>query len=125
VPKLKDDDTDVNVNLYDAGLWLALTDEAFFHKRKDVAVGTGPLIISNVTVYCVPTPEFKAYKGELPFGLLPSDDREMVHKKLGKPALEIKRRRLDRWTIDGVWTFIQYTADLRAIDNLSLQAPDE
>ena len=124
-PKLNPGDTSVNVERRDSGLYLAFSDEAFFRKRKGVPIGTGPLILTNVTVYCEPTPEFRAYKDELPFGLLPSDGRDAVRNKLGAPELEIDWQNLDRWTIDRMWTFVQYKDDLKVIDNLSLQLPDE
>ena len=124
-PKLKPDDTSVNVERRDSGLFLAFTDEAFFHQKKGVPVGTSPLILTNVTVYCVATPEFMPYKDTLPFKLLPSDGRDAVHRKLGAPELEIEWDNLDRWTIDGKWVFVQHTDDLKAIGNLSLQLPDE
>jgi hypothetical protein len=88
-PKLKPGDTSVNVERRDSGLYLVFTDDAFFHKKKGVPVGTGPLVLTNVTAYCVPTPDFKAYRGALSFGLLASDGRDAVRGKLGMPELEI------------------------------------
>ena len=86
-PRLPPDDTDVNVERKYLGLYVVLTDDAFFHGKENAPIGVGPLILTNVTVYCAPTPDFEAFTGALPFGLDPSDDQEAARRKLGKPEL--------------------------------------
>ena len=123
VPSLNDGDTDVYVERKDLGLFLVFTDEAYF-KKTDDPIGKGPVVLTNVTVYCEATPDFKAYQGPLPFGLHVTGDRQAALKALGQPEEEIDDLNIDRWTINGAWVFIKYNEDLKSMVDFSFQTPD-
>jgi hypothetical protein len=123
-PKLKRGDTDAYVEIPTAGLYFVFTDEAFFRKTPGAKIGTGPLLLTNVTVYCTPTDKYAPYAGTLPFGLECSDSRDAARAKLGMPQVAIDRRRLDRWTIDDIWVYAVYARDLQSTERAGVQLPD-
>lgn len=123
-PHLPEGDTDANVDVKELGCYLVFTDDAFYHRKGDQLIGKGPLLLTNVSVYCEPTSDYKAFTSPLPFGLLPSMARSEVLKKIGQPDIADEDLLLDRWTVDGVWVFVNYTDGFHSISNFSLQLPD-
>jgi hypothetical protein len=125
MPKLKRGDTDVNVEVPEAGLYFVFTDEGFFDERSGLAIRAGALLLTNVTMYCQDISGFRAYTSGLPFGIVRSDSRAAVRAKLGAPEIADDDLRMDRWSRDGVWAFVNYTdRPPFLIENVSVQIPD-
>lgn len=124
LPELHDGDAKAYVESHKDGLYVVLTDEAFFRKTEGASIGSGPLLVTNITAYCRALGEYEPFDGELPFGILASDGPDAVRSKMGEPGLFNERAKVERWTRDDIWIFVKYDRAVEAIDRLTLQAPD-
>jgi hypothetical protein len=122
--KLKKGDTKANVPVPKAGVELVFADEAFFFKRKDLAIGEGELLFTSVMFYAEIPGKWKAYPGPLPYGLSFSDPPAKVYEMLGKPEWSNEMIGNNRWSKDGRWLFVVFTPDKQAIQRVIVQIPD-
>jgi hypothetical protein len=122
-PKLKRGDFDAYVEVPQKGLYFVFRDEAFYQNRQDAQIGTSPLILVNVSMYCTRVENYKPYVGMLPFGLLCSNGRDSVRATLGPPELSSDETRKDRWTREGVWLFVTYSGGFQSIRSTTVQLP--
>jgi hypothetical protein len=123
-PKLKRGDVDVNIDITDAGMYFVFTDEAFARKRRGVAIGAGPLLLTNVSMCSDAMSGYTTYAGPLPFSLSFSDGRDAVRSKLGPPEDPDDQSTIDRWTKCGVWVFADYADDFQSTVSVGVQLPD-
>lgn len=121
-PKLGDGDFNTGLVLADEGLELTFTDEAKHHKRRDLAIGEGALLLTSVRFNSAEIPDFQAYAAALPFGVAFPMSQAQVQGVLGPPEFTNARLRLDRWTRDGWWVFAQYGKTSGTLSNFSVQA---
>src|SRR5262245_55798206 len=75
-PKLDKGDFDTNIEISHSGIEFIYTDEAFFRNQDNAAIGAGPLLLTNVSMYSDATPGFSTYQGPLPYSLAFSDGRD-------------------------------------------------
>ena len=68
------------------GFALVFTDEAYFFGNKNDPIGRGKLFYSGFFLYKQGKDNYSEYKYTLPFGILFSDKREDVIKKLGSES---------------------------------------
>lgn len=124
-PKLKKGDVQANVTVPNAGLEFAFVDEAFFYKRKDLAIGEGDLILTTVMFYADDPGKWTGYAKPLPFDLSFSQTIPAVIEHLGPPEVTIERMGIRRWRKQDRWLFVVSKADKHSIRRIAVQIPDQ
>jgi hypothetical protein len=120
--KLEEDDTDVRIDLKNTGITLVFTDEAFFHRRDDLAIGEGTLILTQV-ILMLQHSRASLYKGPLPFGLERDDSQEDLRGRFGAPARENPRFLWDEWRLDDLILSATYVKDLKSLSRVGIRLP--
>jgi hypothetical protein len=122
--RLKKGDTKVNVPSPKLGIELVFADEAFFLKRRDMAIGEGELLLTAVMFNAEGLGKWKAYAGVLPFALRFSNLPPEVYDRLGRPEWSNDLIGNNRWTKDGRWLFVVFAPDKQSIRRVIVQVPD-
>lgn len=114
-PKLKKGE------LYDHTKFLKQGFVLVFRESEDPK--TSQLVLADVQIFSDAEHGFKSFDGELPGGIVFSDTRAEVRKKLGKPTRSKDMLRKDFWDKKGYIRTVQYARDTGQIQMVSLAAP--
>jgi hypothetical protein len=84
---------------------------------------TSQVVLADVQIYSAAKGGFSAFSGKLPDGLVFSDTRTEVRKKLGKPSRSKAQLNKDFWDRKGYIETIQYEQTSGEIYMVSLAMP--
>ncbi len=124
--KLDEGDPSKNIDSKENGLGLVLRDKHFFLGVGDAVIG-GDICLVGFFMYSKRHEGFSEYMGEMPVGLLFSDNEAEVLSKLGQPELtqqfEDGTIRKARWALEGgsVWLFVTFKKKRKGILIVSYQ----
>jgi hypothetical protein len=105
----------------EGGMSVMLLDpHEYKHKEYNLPAGGG--VLYSVSMWLAENDEL--YEGELPEGLVASDGRDAVRKKLGAPKSEDDDEQTDTWIVeDGLELEVRYTSDYLRLRHVSLATP--
>jgi len=114
-PKLKKGDLYVYVQLPKNGLVLV------FRESDDPK--TSQIFLAGVQLYSEAEDGFKNFAGKLPGGVVFSDTKAEVRKKLGKPTRSKEQLRTDYWEKKGHVLSVEYTRETGEVQTVDLSVP--
>jgi hypothetical protein len=123
VPRLKKGDTTANVTLPNLGMDLIFTDEAFFSRRPNLAVGEGALLLTAIMFKSSRVPDYTDYAGALPKDIRFGETPAQVQKKVGGPPKLHDFLPSESWALDGVQLSVRYDDEKTAVEQVSLVKP--
>lgn len=118
-PKIEMDDIDARVRLPRLGLNLIF-------EFPDPSKRSSRAVLNEVQFYCGGKPEeMKRFEGKPPFGLMWSDSRATVRKKLGKPTHADNEMDVDSWDYENCSLTVEYAIGRGAVALVHLEVPFE
>jgi hypothetical protein len=122
IPKLRDDETFVQVELKGHGLEIILTDEAILKELADQGLGEGPLVLSGVIARLDTSQGRDLYTGPLPSGITATLSQAALRTLLGKP--DDSDIDVDNWMRGDLELGVDYTKGGAALASLSVMLPN-
>jgi hypothetical protein len=104
------------------GVDLLFKDEAYIKNLKRRNIGDGPFLLTAIFFSSGDDPDYKRYAGELPRGLKWTMTRDQALELLGKPD-ESPANGKDRWHAPNHRLIVRYSAEGKAITDVSVQLP--
>jgi len=104
------------------GIEFGFEDQAYFLAQDPKLRGSGPLLLTQLCFYC-DYPGVQPYQGELPFGLLRTDTRAVVRRKL--QSVDARRRLYvrDVWDMPRMRMIVAYAPDDAGIASILCLLP--
>lgn len=118
------------VERHEDGYCLIFTTEARFLSKEDWYIGRGRMFLIGIFLYSEGRENYSEYKGEIPFGVHFSQERDNILKKMGEPnwqrlSLDEKQVKADRWHIDFYRMHITYSRETQkpVVISISISIP--
>jgi hypothetical protein len=120
--KVKEDDTDVRIDIEDQGITLVFTDEAYLYQKNDRAIGESAPILSEIIMFLGDSSD-TPYTGELPMGLSRQDSQAILRARFGVPFESDDDFNWERWMIEELVLTVIYEEDYEALNSVILGLP--
>jgi len=119
--EVEKDDISVVKNVSGKGITLVFSDEAYLHKRDDMAIGEGAPILSEFSLWLQESEDGSVYTGPLPFNLQRDNSRVELRKQFGEPVSSDDDPPWDQWSVDNLVLTVEYNEDEKSLSTVSLE----
>ena len=121
-PQIETDETDVRISINGGSMILIFIDETLLNSQ---ALVSGPAVFAGILMIVQHAKMKTLYKGSLPFELQLKNSQDDLRIRFGKTLDNDDEFLWDQWLIDNLNLTVTYSKDLKSLNRVSVQLPEE